>query len=127
MARFTVDRRALLRGASGVAIGLPFLEIMGAGEARAGVAPPRFVILYAGISQTRDGPASGHKYLSPTRPGAGYDLPADLSPLGTVDRKNSIGRTFKAFDVQNEVSLVTGLKIPWGMTAPSDGRPLGFH
>src|SRR5262245_33745807 len=132
MARFKLHRRAVLKGGSGAALALPFLEIMGEGKARAAaVAPKRYVFLYAGVSLTRDSmPASDNvKFFKPNTLGAGYDLGPELSPLGKTPRTNR-ARTINAYDVQGDVSVVSGLKIPYaeqGQTAPSDGRGAQFH
>ncbi len=135
MARITLSRRTFLRGASGAAVGLPFLEIMGEGTARAAVAPRRYLVCYAGTSLGRDG-STGPQFWTPKNAGPNYDLARGLSPLGKADVFNGT-RTIKAYDVQDEVSVVSGLKIPYPMTqlsgnrnTPSptpEGRVSGFH
>jgi len=68
---FRLSRRALLRGAGGVAIALPWLEAMGAREARAAtVAPKRFLAVYT----------PGGTVLEKWRP-TGTETAFDLSPI----------------------------------------------
>src|SRR5262245_58606137 len=114
MPRFRLDRRAVLRGAGGTALALPFLEIMGEGKPRAATAPKRYIMAYAGISLTGDSLPTPHPHFwTPSKTGTGYDLSRDLAPLGNVPFSNPV-RSFKAYGVQDQVSVVSGLKIPWG-------------
>jgi hypothetical protein len=60
--RATTTRRAVLRGAAGAAIGLPFLEALAPRRARAAVAPPkRFVVMFSpnGTLPTQWSPTGG--------------------------------------------------------------------
>lgn len=63
-----LSRRALLRGAGGVAVALPFLEIMEPSRAAAQVGAQRFLVALQGVAQTRRN--------APTDPGF-----AALAPL----------------------------------------------
>ena len=47
MKSFRLSRRALLRGAGGVAIGLPFLEIMAPRAHAAAAAPKRYINFFS--------------------------------------------------------------------------------
>src|SRR5262245_4924493 len=108
MGKFVLNRRTVLRAAGQAAITLPFLEIMGEGKARAAVAPRRFVVMFAGTSLCRD--FQGFPFWVPAKEGMGYPLARDLAPLG---KTNTLNPRFGAYDVQQEVSVVSGLKIGW--------------
>jgi hypothetical protein len=121
----TLKRRALLKGAGTAALALPMLELTHAGSAKAGGGgvPTRYVFIYCGMSSGRDGSGT---MLVPTTTGPGYDLPRSLWPLG--DMALPYGGT--GFGVQDEVSIVTGLQIPWGNlgeTPPPGGKSPEFH
>ena len=79
MAKFTLNRRAVLRGAGSVAIALPFLEIMGSPPARAQAAASpakRFLAVYTpGGTVNDDG--SGKNKWRPT----GTEMAPVLSPI----------------------------------------------
>jgi hypothetical protein len=115
MPSFRLDRRALLRGIGGVAVGLPALEIMGTGAAHAAGAR-RFVISYGGIST---GTGRGDE-LVPLTIGRGYDVRRALKPLADPD-----------LAIRDDVSVVTGLVLPWSATdaepIPPGGRSRFFH
>jgi hypothetical protein len=104
-----LSRRSLLRGLGGIGIALPALEAMG----QTPVIPKRFVLSYAGIPGSAEG--SG-PLMVPATVGAGYDLPKAIAPIGTLG-------------VQNDVSIVTGLKVPWdtGSGVPAGGRSIYYH
>jgi hypothetical protein len=117
----TLARRSFLRGMGGIAIALPALEIMTPriGSAGGGAAPKRYVVAFAGSSIGRTDGAyapSGQTadLFVPDTVGAGYDLKRALAPLA---------------DVQDEVSIVSGMKIPWdtGSGIPAAGRQVVFH
>src|SRR5262245_39668782 len=101
MARM-IDRRAVLRGAGGVALALPALEIMAGRKALAAGVPRRFVLGYAGVSI------------------GGNTAPFDLVVPRTVGRNFETTPGLKALDalmVKGDVGIVSGLKIPWGTTS----------
>jgi len=106
-----ISRRAVLLGLGGVGVALPALEIMLPRSARADILPRRFVLSYAGTSL---GVAST-KYVVPSGVGS-YELTPGLAPLGD-------------HGVQSEVTIVSGMKIPWQTTGeiPPGGRPRNFH
>jgi hypothetical protein len=111
-----LSRRTVLRGAGGAAVALPALEIMGLGERRAHAAPPaRFVLSYGGIST---GAYRPDDELVPATVGRGYDVRRALKPLGEMG-------------LRDDVSVVTGLLIPWAGTdgdpVPPGGRSRFFH
>ncbi|MBT8470745.1 MAG: DUF1552 domain-containing protein [Deltaproteobacteria bacterium] len=106
---FRLPRRAFLAGLGGTAISLPLLEVMHGSAAHAAVDPrKRMVICFAGSSLPR------LDLVIPSNQGANYNLPRALAPLASV---------------QDQVSVVSGLKIPWdtGSGAPTAGRPINFH
>ncbi len=111
-----LSRRTLLRGAGGIAVGLPALEIMGNARAATGVRakpPKRFVISFGGIST-----GQGHNgdLVVPDKIGAGYDVKRGLKPLTDMG-------------LRDDVSVVSGLVLPWeqGGVMPPGGRSVNFH
>ena len=93
MRRFTLHRRAVLRGLAGTAVSLPLLELMlDSGKARAQQAPPpRYLVTFGGLS-------TGHPDLIvPSATGRNYELTRALAPLEAV---------------KADVSVVTGLRLP---------------
>ncbi len=109
----TLDRRTLLRGMGGVAVGLPALEIMGLAARSAHAAgPARFVLAYAGISTGRQ---EGSEF-APTTVGRNYEVRRPLQPLMDAG-------------IRNDVSVVSGLLIPYTKTdsVPPGGRARFFH
>src|SRR5262245_26863607 len=106
--RASLSRRALLRGAAGSAVALPWLEIMGARPAQA-AAPLRYLVCFAGSSLGGDGDRRPNEFI-PTKTGAGYDMTTALAPLG-------------AAGVDKHVTVVSGLRIPVGGPAGYTG----FH
>lgn len=109
MNRFRISRRQLLRGAGGVALGLPLLEAMlDDRTARAAPTPTRYVVLFAGVSI---GDESDGQLVIPASTGPlSAPLNAPLEPL----------EPFKS-----ELSIVSGLSIPAGDGAgntPPGGR-----
>jgi hypothetical protein len=74
-----ISRRTLLRGMGGVAIGLPFLEIMGNdGRANAGTPtiPQRFIVFFSPNGNIREN-------WAPTASGTDFQLSKILAPLQT--------------------------------------------
>lgn len=111
-----LSRRAVLRGAAGLGVALPWLEAMVRPGARAQTAPTlRYLLGFAGVSL---GGYDGNiaQTFVPTTVGANYELKAALTNLGPV---------------RSEVSLISGLRIPTAAensgTVPSGGRPVAFH
>ena len=121
--KFRLPRRTFLRGLGGVAVALPMLEVMldDAGEALAGgdAIPLRYLVCFGGFSLITDGSALTNDYI-PATTGPGYALGAGLAPLGTRD-------------VQDLVSVVSGLSIPSQAAQdenepiPPGGRTVHFH
>ncbi len=96
-----LSRRSLLRGAGGVALGLPALECMlgpnGDALAAGAPLPLRYLLCFAGHSlRTDQGPAVR---FVPEATGRGYDVPYALSALD-------------ALDLTDEVTVVSNLFIP---------------
>jgi hypothetical protein len=106
--RQPLNRRALLRGAGGVGIALPFLEAMFPRGVSAQTAPRRYIVCFAGMSLGRDN-AGKLSDIIPDKAGAGFDLKPPLAPLAAI---------------QDDVLVVSNLKIPIG--GPG-GRLGGFH
>jgi hypothetical protein len=113
-----LSRRALLRGLGGIAVALPGLEIMGitnvAGRrprafAGTGTTPKRYIFCYAAhsVAMTANDYSSGTQvndgafFVRPKNAGRSYDLPSGIMP-------------FADFGVQDDISVVSGLVIPWG-------------
>jgi hypothetical protein len=108
-----------LRGIGGFALALPALEIMAPQKASADalVIPKRFVISYGGVSTAADG--HDVDLLRPATIGTGYELTRALKYLGATEDGDS---------VQNDVSVVTDLMIPWSEGAlPPAGKSVYFH
>ncbi|MGA9522036.1 MAG: DUF1552 domain-containing protein [Myxococcaceae bacterium] len=117
MGSFKLSRRAVLKG-TGVAVALPFLEVMldsSPAGAQSAQVPKRFLLCAGGHSLCGGG-GSVLDHVIPTKVGAGYDLKTAYMPLTGV---------------QNEVAVVSGLRIPSsnenaGMV-PAAGKPVNFH
>ena len=127
-----LDRRTFLRGAGGVAIGLPLLESMGE-QARAadppGV-PRRYLVCYGGTSLgSNDDPLVDD--LSPDTVGPDYDVKSAIAPFGKDPGDGSEyypgGNDY--YDVASEITVVSGLRIPCaqGGSPPAGGKPDDFH
>jgi hypothetical protein len=118
MARFTLQRRSVLRGMGGVALALPALEAMAPprrAHAAAAELPRRYVVCYGGLS------VGGYKapwdYTVPKTTGPDYELTRGLAPIGQLQVKPYVG-------------IVSGLTIPWqqsGGSVPPAGRIASFH
>ena len=101
MATKRLTRRTFLRGASGVAVALPMLEIMlnengdafadGAGLCK------RLLLTFGGFSLASD---NGVYEYKPDIVGPGYDLKTATAPLGDYG------------DLTSEVTVVSNLRIP---------------
>ncbi|MCA9581422.1 MAG: DUF1552 domain-containing protein, partial [Myxococcales bacterium] len=74
MKKFSLSRRAVLRGAGGVAVGLPLLEAMGPSVARAADAPKRMISVYTPCGTIP-------KNLWPKKEGADFEITPILKPL----------------------------------------------
>jgi hypothetical protein len=105
-----LHRRAFLAGIGGTAVALPFLEIMGTPARATDTYPCRYLVCFAGVSL---GMRNLDRFV-PNRTGMGFDLKRALMPLAPI---------------QDEITLVTGMTIPWdtGGGIPTAGRPRGFH
>jgi hypothetical protein len=114
-----LDRRTVLRGAGGLAMALPALDIMARGAraaSRTGARPGRFVLSYVGISTGKDGKQDDSAV--PRTTGAAYERTRGLASL--VD-----------LGVDHEVTVVSGLTLPYQTKPdgeiPAAGRRLTFH
>ncbi|MEM9067563.1 MAG: DUF1552 domain-containing protein [Myxococcota bacterium] len=122
-----IGRRTFLRGTGGVALALPFLEIM-ADDTRAQpmMTPKRYLVMVAGSSLGAGRTDINETYV-PSTVGFGYDLKKALLPFGggTLQTGTIYG------DVRDQISVVTDLKIPWAAEnageVPSGGRPDNHH
>lgn len=109
-----LSRRTLLRGAGGLALGLPLLEAMLDGKAWAQAAPPkRYLLGFAGCSLGGYDGSIAQTFV-PSTVGAGYDLKPALANLAPV---------------KNDVTVITGLKLPWAVNGviPAGGKAVQFH
>ncbi len=117
------SRRAFVKGAGGVVVSLPVLDLMlnSHGTAlAAGAFPNRFMVAFAGMSLGGSGTAGGSpsQYFVPGSVGANYDLTGRvaLEPLTQYG------------NVKDQITVVTGLKVPWATgTAPAGGWTGAFH
>ncbi len=104
-----LDRRTVLRGASGLALGLPFLEAMrprGTAQAADAVAPKRVVVWYNGI-----GTVLG-KWL-PTGTGTNYTTSEILAPLDTPS-------------LRPRLAIVSGIQSGAGKKLAGNGHSVGM-
>lgn len=131
---FSLNRRTFLRGAGGVAIGLPVLECMlddhGVAYAGGGDLPKRFAVVFAGQALGGDGYAKdsnrvagmsfteeGH-FIAPPEVGTGYTITTPLQPVA---------------DLVDDFSIVSNMRIPWNPTntdggaVPEGGAYRDFH
>lgn len=108
-----LSRRAFLRGIGGTAVALPFLNVMRPRRASAGETPTpmRYSVWFSGNSTGMD-----HEILAPSSAGRDYQATTALAGLA-------------AHGVRDDVTIVSGLKIPWdeGGGVPAGGRPVDFH
>jgi hypothetical protein len=109
--RRSLSRRRFLRGATGGALALPFLEYFAPRKAHAAPKPLRYAFLFAGFSIG----SYGNDRIAPAAEGP-WDgvVTRGLQPLADLG-------------VSDVVSLVSGLEIPVAATAPAAGRPTPFH
>jgi hypothetical protein len=103
-----LDRRVFLRGAGGVGIALPFLEVMSPRAAFAQTAPRRYVVCFAGMSLGRDN-AGRLEDIVPEGLGTSFQLRPPMQPLAPF---------------KDDIVVVSGLRIPIG---GAGGRLSGFH
>lgn len=128
-----LHRRTVLRGLGGVAVGLPFLEIMASSRgarAQPGAAPVRYAIVFAGQALGGDDweedasrvggvtmRETGH-FIVPPETGAAYSMTTPLLPLAAL---------------RDDFSLVSNLRIPYSATStdgsavPMGGAYRDFH
>ncbi len=99
MTRTRLNRRTFLRGLAGTSLALPCLEIMDEAQAHGVDVPRRFVFMQAICTSL--GHDSGAHFV-PAQTGFDYTLPSSLASLG-------VG----GYDVQQHVSVVSDLSIPW--------------
>jgi hypothetical protein len=118
MAR-TLSRRTFLRGAGGVAVALPILDIMlddhGIAFADGHGIPNRFLVSFDGGAIGADNDPV-HNLYAPDSIGFDYDLKTATMPLGDYD------------GIKSEVTVVSGLRVPYGTNPiPPGGWANGFH
>ena len=118
MKTLKLSRRAVLKGLGGVTLALPLLDVMLDGSpALAGTsAAMRYAVMFCGQSMGADFDPL-HNDFVPDKVGRDYDLKSALAPLSGFG------------DVRQEVSVVSGLRIPTanGGQVPAGGRPDDFH
>ncbi|MEM6991281.1 MAG: DUF1552 domain-containing protein [Myxococcota bacterium] len=117
-----LKRRSFLRGAGGIAVALPVLDIMlddhGTALASGRSLPCRFMHCFGGYTLMCGGDPTPVA-VEPGTTGAGYTLPTALSPFAAHG------------NVQDEITVVSGLGLPTattsGGTIPEGGRGFVFH
>jgi hypothetical protein len=117
-----LDRRTVLKGIGGTILALPFLEAMTGTTKRARGAnpaiPKRYILCFGGQSMGADNDPVHNLYV-PDTVGANYDLKVALAPLANHN------------NIKNEITVVSGLKIPTaydnGGAVPAGGRSNDFH
>jgi len=110
-ARSRSSRRAFLRGAGGILLALPFLEYFAAKPALAAPPPKRYVYAFGGTSIGFNGGDSV--------------VPANVGPLkGNL----SVGlQPLADLAVEDVVSIVSGLYIPWSDNPGPGERVIPWH
>jgi hypothetical protein len=126
----TLDRRALLRGAGGITIGLPFLEIMTRSRvAAAQAAPPKRLIVFF----SPDG--SIRENWTPTGTETNFTLSRILAPLEPHKQNivvvdgvdNTCARNGLGDDhMRGMGSMLTGIELLPGTTQGGAGDPAGL-
>lgn len=113
-----LSRRAVLRGLGGIAIGLPFLEIMNGRTAGADIPKPpkRFLVMY-----TSNGTVM--KNWKPTTTGKGFSISPILKPLDTPLLRPHL-------TVASGIKMASALSVKGngharGMTSLLTARPFG--
>lgn len=108
MARTRLTRRSMLRGAGGIGIALPFLEIMGRPKTASaqGDRPTRLVVVYSphGRAQASNGA------WKPTGTGPSFELGSLMAPLAAV---------------QDEMVVVSGLELSSAKNQGGNGHSKG--
>jgi hypothetical protein len=109
-----LSRRAMLRGAGGVALGLPFLEAMTPATARAATiaSPKRLGFVYFPLGYIKEN-------WTPKTEGAGYELTPNLQPLAAFKDKFSVlsglacdpAKTTAGFHDRAIASYMTGVEM----------------
>ena len=128
MSQIKMSRRALVAALGGTAIALPMLEIFSERTARAaGIAPLRFLVMYAGVSQGNDGCTSSGgepNFLKPSSVGAAYQLPQRHSKMSAGEP--SPLQPLITHGVKDKVAVISGLSIPRGPSNTSAPPPGGM-
>jgi len=109
-----LSRRRFLRGATGVALALPWLEAFAPSSARAqSAAPRRFLLAFGGCSLGGEDGSIADTVV-PSVVGPQYDLKPAFAGLAAV---------------RDQVSIVSGLQIPTAVNGvvPAGGKPIDFH
>jgi hypothetical protein len=128
MAQFRLNRRAVLRGAGGIAIGLPWLEVMGTPPAQAQAqtaGPKRFLAVYTpGGTIVNNG--SGVNKWRPTGTETAPILSPILQPLqGTMDKKKLLVvdglDMYSKSGEQHQAGIIAWLTGTAQMNAPANG------
>ncbi|HVR02788.1 MAG TPA: DUF1552 domain-containing protein [Polyangia bacterium] len=133
MKPFRLSRRAVLRGAGGIAIGLPFLEIMsppGRARAAASAAPKRYINFFspngtiypAWLPTAGTSPSSFtlSRILAPLAPNQ-KDIVV-LDGMTNVAAKNGPGDDH----MRGMGSMLTGIELVPGSTVGGSGTPAGL-
>jgi hypothetical protein len=133
MSKFKLSRRAALRGAGGIAVGLPLLDLMVDSKPSLADTPAkRFVMCFAGTSTSGnlyvDGDDPLHNEIAPPETGPYTTIGCAIDPFGPASHA---GEFFPGarYDVASEVAIVSGLEIPTapGGMEPPGGKPHNFH
>jgi hypothetical protein len=112
MSRLKLDRRAFLRGTGGVAVGLPFLEIMVDGKAAQAASPPplRYLVTFAGLAVATD--AASCPYVVPAQFGMNYLTGLKTTPANATSPNVHGLSPLATLNLAGEVTLVSNLHIP---------------
>jgi hypothetical protein len=134
--KFRLDRRTLLRGLGGAAVGLPVLECMlasnGDALAQGAPLPKRYAIVFAGQALGGDSWAENQQVVAGTRTtqSGHFIVPPEAGPTYTVTTPL---KPLADLGLLGDFSLVSGLRIPWSATStaaadvPPGGAFRDFH
>jgi hypothetical protein len=114
--RFKLNRRSFLRGAGGVAIALPFLEVMADHEsahAQAGTAPLRYLVTFAGLALASD--RTSTPYVLPQSFGANWADSLLRSPADAASPNVNGFAPLVERNLTSDVTLVSNLHLPRAM------------
>jgi hypothetical protein len=130
MKSFRLSRRALLRGAGGVAIGLPFLEIMAPRAHAAAAVPKRYINFFSpnGTIYSAWAPTAGSSPSNFTLSRILQPLAPNQKSIVVLDGLNNLAGTKGNGDdhMRGMGAMLTGIELAPGTTMGGAGTPAGL-